>query len=199
MNTSPSQAEHPASLPRLFVAAGKPRSLFLLAGLTLLSGAAMLPALSTMANHGASWFAFELAGSVDRSREIVGGWGSAGGAAAWWLIALDTPFLIGYGLFIAGACAATAGRAQRAGRHRLQRAATAIAWFGPLAAGADLLKNVSLALILSGHEVQPWPRASALGDAITITLMAVGLIFALAGTIATRTKAGDAILGGRVK
>jgi hypothetical protein len=175
-------------LPRLFVVAGKPRSLWILAAVTLLSGAAMLPAMNTMADHGASLTAFEFAGSVSRSQEIVSGWGEAGKMAAWWQLALDMPFLISYGLFLAGACAAVAGRAERTGRFRIQRAATLVAWFGPIAAGADLLQNISLALILSGREVQPWPRISALGGRTTGILMAVGLAFALAGAIATRTK-----------
>jgi hypothetical protein len=185
---APAVAKAPRSptLPRLFVVAGRKRSLWALAALTLLSGAAMAPAIDTMATHGASLIAFESAGSVSRSSEIVSGWGEGGKSAAWWQLAFDTPLLVGYGLFLAGACAAVARRAQQAGRLQLQRAAAAIAWFGPLAAGADLLQNVSLALILSGHEVQPWPRISALGGALTTILMSLGLAFALGGTIATR-------------
>lgn len=87
-----------APLPRLFVAVGTKRGLWSLAGLTLLCGAAMLPAMRTMADHGASLIAFESAGSVSRSQEIVTEWGSAGKSAMWWQLALDTPFLIGYGL-----------------------------------------------------------------------------------------------------
>jgi len=175
-------------MPRLLLVAGKPRSLWLLAAMTLVAGAAMLPAMSTMAAHGASLTAFEFAGSVSRSGEIVSGWGEAGKAAAWWQLALDTPFLVGYGLFLAGACAAVAGRAARIGRPGLERAATIVAWLGPLAAAADLLQNFSLALILSGHGAQPWPRASAICGAVTLTLMAVGLAFALTATIATRSR-----------
>jgi hypothetical protein len=145
------------SMPRLFVWAGGRRALWALAAITLISGAAMLPAMSTMSDHGASLIAFESAGSVARSQEIVSEWGGPGKTAAWWQLALDTPFLIGYGLFMAGACAAVARRAARVGKARLARAAALIAWCGPAAAGADFLQNVSLALILSGHVVQPWP------------------------------------------
>ena len=173
-------------MPRLFVWAGKPRSLWILAALTLLSGAAMLPAMITMADHGASLIAFENAGTVARSQEILTGWGEAGKAAAWWQLVLDLPFLVGYGLFAAGACAAVARRAARVGKPRLRKAATVLAWCGPAAAAADMLQNVSLALILAGHVAQPWSRIAAIAGPAVNGLMAIALIFALAGTAATR-------------
>ena len=107
-----------SGLPPLFVWAGRPRSLWILAALTLLSGAAMLPAMIAMADHGASLIAFEDAGTVARSQEILAEWGAAGKTAAWWQLVLDLPFLVGYGLFAAGACAAVARRAARVGKPR---------------------------------------------------------------------------------
>lgn len=175
-------------MPRLFIWAGRPRVLWALAALALICGAAMLPAMSTMAGHGASLIAFESAGSVARSEEILAGWGDPGKTAAWWQLAFDTPFLVGYGLFAAGACAAVARRAAGVGKPRLVRAAALVAWCGPLAAGADFLQNVSLALILSGRVAQPWPRIAAICGPATTTLMAVALLFALAGAIATRER-----------
>jgi hypothetical protein len=159
-----------------------------LGALALLCGAAMLPALGTMADHGASVIAFESAGSVARSREIVTEWGSAGKTAMWWQLALDTPFLIAYGLFLAGACAAVARRAHACGRPCLERAAAVIAWFGPIAALADFSQNVSLALVLAGHLAQPWPRISAVAGLITTTLAAAAGLFALGGAFATRRR-----------
>jgi len=173
-------------MPRLFVRAGRPRALWALAALTLISGAAMLPAMSTMSDHGASLIAFEGAASVARSQEILTEWGDPGKTAAWWQLALDLPFLIGYGLFAAGACAAVARRAAKVGKPRLQRLATLLAWCGPVAAAADLLQNVSLALVLAGQVTQPWPRIAAICGPVTTTLMIVALAFALIGTLATR-------------
>jgi hypothetical protein len=178
-----------APLPRLFVAAGTKRGLWGLAALTLLCGAAMLPAMRTMADHGASLIAFESAGSVPRSQEIVTEWGSADKTAMWWQLALDTPFLIGYGLFLAGACAAVARRARSVGRLRLERAATVVAWFGPIAAAADFSQNVSLALVLRGHVAQPWPRISAVAGPTTTTLALAAALFALVGAFVTRGQA----------
>lgn len=176
----------PKSLPGLFTIAARPRSLVLLAAVTLLSGAVMLPAMATMSDHGAALFAFESAGDATRSAEILTGWGEAGEAAMWWQLALDLPFLVGYGLFAAGACAAVAIRAERVGRPRLRRAAVAFAWLGPLAAAADLLQDLALALVLSGHVTQPWPRIGDLAGRPVGVLMGVSLVFALAGTLATR-------------
>jgi hypothetical protein len=175
-----------AAVPRFFAALADRRRLLALAAVALLSGAAMLPAMRTMSDHGESLFAFEGAGSVERSEEIVAAWGEPGKRAAWWQLALDTPFLIAYGLFGAGACAAVASRAAGAGKTRLRQAAELLIWFGPLAAAADLLQNVSLAMILRGHVVQPWPRISAVCGSATTILMVMALVFALAGWFVTR-------------
>ena len=177
-----------APLPHLFVVAGTRRALFGLGALALLCGAAMLPAMRTMGDHGASLLAFESAGSVARSQEIVTEWGWSGKTAMWWQLALDTPFLIAYGLFLAGACAAVARRAHACGRPRLERVAAAIAWFGPVAALVDFSQNVSLALVLTGHVAQPWPRISAVAGSMTTTLAAVAALFALGGALATRRR-----------
>lgn len=172
-------------VPAFFLALSTPRRLLALAAITLLAGAAMLPAMKTMGDHGYSIIAFEKAGSVERSAEIVDTWGDAGKRAAWWQLAFDTPFLIGYGLFAAGACAAIARRAQVADKPRLWRAATVLVWFGPVAAAADFAQNVALALILSGHIAQPWPRISALAATLTMILEDSALLFALIGWFAT--------------
>lgn len=178
----------PQRLPRLFVRVADKRWMFALAALTLLSGAAMLPAMSTMADHGASLVAFENAGSVERSVEIVSEWGTSGKTAMWWQLALDVPFVVGFGLFIAGACANVCRRAAAQGRHRLAQAAAAIAWCGPLAAGIDLLQDIALAIVLAGHADQPWPRLAALTGRPISVLVAGGLIFALLGTVLTRSR-----------
>jgi hypothetical protein len=174
-----------ARVPAFFLALSAPRRLLALGVLTLVAGAAMLPAMKTMADHGHSIVAFEYAGSVERSVEILDAWGDAGKSAAWWQLAFDMPFLVGYGLFAAGACAAVARRASAAGKERLVRAASVLVWFGPLAAVADFAQNVSLALVLSGHVTQPWPRISALAAPTTLALEGVALAFALCGWLAT--------------
>jgi hypothetical protein len=183
-------------VPAFFLALSTPRRLIAIAAITLISGVAMLPAMRTMSDHGYSLLAFEKAGSVERSTEIVEAWGEAGKRAAWWQLALDTPFLIGYGLFGAGACAAVARRAGGVGRTRLRRAAMVVVWFGPLAAVADLMQNVSLALILSGHIDSPWPQISAADGTLTLLLMGAALLFALLGWFATRGRSESGLAEG---
>jgi hypothetical protein len=188
-SSSAADGSGPLRLPRLFVWARRPRVLCAFGALALASGAAMLPAMATMSHHGASLLSFEYAGSVARSSQIVTGWGHAGRAAAWWQLALDEPFLIGYGLFLAGACAAVAKRARATGHARLARAGIAFAWCGPLAAGSDLIQNIALALVLTGHHTQPWPRISAVCGAITLSLATIAALFSAIGLFATRQHA----------
>jgi hypothetical protein len=162
------------------------RGLLVLALAALACGIAMLPAMATMGDHGHSVIAFESAGSVGRSREIVEDWGDAGKSAMWWQLAIDTPFLLAYGLLLAGCCAAVLRRARGQGRQRLAAAAAAFAWFGPLAAAADLAQNISLALVLGGHVAQPWPAISAVAAPTTSALAQAAALFALGGYQATR-------------
>jgi hypothetical protein len=178
-----------SSPPRLFVLASRPRALCALAGVIVVFGAAMLPAIVAMADHGASVVEWESAGSVARMQEILEQWGAAGEAAAWWQLALDVPFVIGFGLFFAGACTAVSRRAGETGSPRLQRIAAAGAWLGPLAAVADLLQDISLALILGGQVTEPWPQISALTGPFITACIAIAALLAVAGAVATRKPA----------
>jgi hypothetical protein len=175
-----------ARLPRLFVAVSSGRRLLALAAITLASGAAMLPAIWTMADHGASLTDFESCATVARADEILDGWGDPGKTAMWWQLGLDIPFVIGFGLFFAGACAAVARRAAEASMPRLERAACFAVWLGPIAALADLVQDLSSAMILAGGVEQPWPRLSALAIGLVGPLLAATALFAAAGYLATR-------------
>jgi len=147
----------------------------------------MLPAIAAMADHGATVIDFESARTVARSQAILGEWGGAGERAMWWQLALDTPFAVCYGLLFAGGCAAVAGRANRLGKPKLERAAVVFAWLGGLAAIADLAQNISLAIVLAEPVTQPWPTISAFAAPTTTVLGATSVVFALAGALATRS------------
>jgi hypothetical protein len=172
--------------PRLFVVAARPRVLAILAGVIVVFGIAMVPAIVTMADHGASVVEWESASSVERMQEILAEWGEAGERAGWWQLVLDVPFVLGFGLFFAGACTAVARRAEERDRPGLRRAAVAGAWLGPVGAAADLLQDVSLALVLSGQVAQPWLRIAALTGPLITACIALAAVVALGGWLLTR-------------
>lgn len=178
-------------LPRLFLVAGSRRALIALGVLALAFGVAMLPAMATMTRHGASVIEFESASTVAESQGILDRWGGAGERAMWWQLLLDTPFVVCYGLLLAGGCAAVARRAHRAGRPRLERVGVTFAWLGAMAALADLAQNASLAVVLADPVSQPWPTISSLALPLTLALGAGSALFAIGGAIALR-KAGPA-------
>lgn len=175
--------------PRLFLAAGTRRGLLWLAALCAVAGALMLPAMATMSDHGASLTAFESCGTVARAQEILDGWGDPGKAAMWWQLGLDVPFILGFGLFFAGACAAIWRRAAAASMPRLERAALFAVWLGPLAALADLTQDLSSAAMLAGQVAQPWPRLSSVAISLVLPLLAAAAVFSLGGLLATRGRA----------
>ena len=173
-------------MPSIFLLASARRSLLVLACLAAVSGLAMLPAMSTMARHGATLLEFESAGDVATSQAILGYWGSAGKDAMWWQLALDLPFIAGYSFLLAGGCAVVVRRAGATGRPRLARAGLVVAWFGPIAGAADLLQNLALALVLGGAKGQPWPRISAVAGTLTTVLAILAALFAVGGCLWTR-------------
>ena len=142
--------------------------------------------MATMGAHGASLIAFESAGSVARSNEILNEWGDAGQdgdvVAAGPRHALPDRLRPLPRRRLRGRRPASSGN----GRRRLATTAAAIAWLGPVAAAADFLQNVSLALVLAGHVAQPWPRISAVAGSVTTSLAAIAAVFALGGMLATR-------------
>lgn len=176
------------SAPRAFEALASRRALIALGVSTALLGAAMVPAMRVMEDHGASLISFEAAGSLARSARVLADWGEAGKAAAWWQLGLDTLFLLSYGALLAGGCAAVAKRARAASRFRLQRLAEVAWWFGPIAATADLAQNVSLALLLAGHLGQPWPRISAVAVGVTLCFVAAAMVLIIFGVLATSAR-----------
>lgn len=177
--------------PRLFRRVSTRRPLLVLLLVTAVSGLAMVPAMATMGDTGESLTAFETCGTVERAEEILDAWGDSGRRAMWWQLALDIPFVIGFGLFFAGACTAVARRASEASMPRLARAAALAAWLGPIAACADLVQDLCSAMILAGAVEQPWPRLSAISIRLVLPLLALAALVALGGFLATlrRTKA----------
>ena len=179
-------------LSRLF---DRPRAGLLLLALLVASlavGALALPSLGTISDRGAGIIEFELAASSSDAREIVTGWGEEGRSAARESLILDYPYLVLYGLLFAGACAVVARRAERAGKPRLARLGTLLAWGALAGAAADALENVALLIVASEHTSQPWPALAASFAVIKFTLTIAALVYAIVGFLLTLRAAARA-------
>ena len=161
---------------RVVRAISSQRGLAALAALTLITFFAQLPATDTMSEHGATITEFEFAGTTAKAEQIVDGFGDEGKRAAWTQLAIDMPFLVAYGLLIAGCCLAAADRLARLGRNALARGLKWLAWCGPLAALCDTVQNAALAFILAGHAGQPAPRLAQVFGYATLSFAAIGIV-----------------------
>jgi hypothetical protein len=123
---------------------------------------------------------FELAGSTERSRQIMSTWGTEGQSAARMSLLLDYLFPATYAPLQALACTASADGFQKRGRRALASVGGPIAWGQLAAALFDYLENTALLLILagrSGHLPRLARRAAVTKFALTYT----GLGFILLG------------------
>ena len=138
-----------------------------------------------MEDHGVGIIELEFTGTSDKAEQHHDDLGPDGRSAARTSLLLDYPFLIAYGLFLAGACVAVADRARRAGHARLAALGAPLAWGALGAAVCDAIENAMLLLVLDGHTGQPWP-ALAFGFAtVKFTLAAGALLYAVGGWVAT--------------
>ena len=162
------------------------RWLWAFAAGTLIFGLAQLPAIGEMTDRGAGIIEFELAATASRAQEIVSGWGEEGRSAARQSLLLDYPYLIFYGLFLAGACAAVADRAAQRGKAGLARFGRPMALAALGAAGADAIENAALLVVAGQNTDQPWPAIAALFAVIKFALAIAATLYALAGFALTR-------------
>jgi hypothetical protein len=177
------------ALTRLFAAPRRRRLLWLLLAGTIVFGVAALPSLGTMQDNGVGILELEFVRSTERADEFTAELGSEGRSAARTSLLLDYPYLLCYGLFLAGACVAVAARAERLGKRSLASAGTLIAWGGLGAAAMDAIENGALLLILDGQTGQPLPAIASGCAAVKFALAGTALIYALIGWAATRKAA----------
>jgi hypothetical protein len=152
----------------------------------LVFGAAELPVLGKMSEHGTGVLGFEFAATPDRLREILTRWGSAGHTAAQQHVFIDLGFILGYGLLLIGLCGRLSERLRHQGHPRAATQAALLAWGALVAAVANALQKVVLWLELHGHVTQPLPALAAVGGALTFILGISAAVFAVAGGIAVR-------------
>ena len=128
---------------------------------------------------------FELAGSVDRTNEILATWRSAGVIDEAKAIQIfDVVYPLIYTAAIAGACIAAAGAWRRAGRPGLARAGAAMAWVAFSAAIFDYIENVGLAVALWDEPASPWPEIAFVAAVLKFTASYLALLYALTGIAA---------------
>jgi hypothetical protein len=163
-------------------------ALWLLAALTLAFGAAQLPSIGTMQDHGTGVVEFELMRTTARTAEVLADLGSEGRDAARTQLLLDYPYLISYGLFLSLACTAIAARARERGKARWLRVGELLAWGALGAALFDALENAALLAVLGGHADQPYPAIAYTAALGKFGLSIAAGAYALAGWVALRRR-----------
>lgn len=138
-----------------------------------------------MEDHGVGIIELEFTGTAAKAEQHYEDLGPDGRSAARTSLLLDYPYLVAYGLFLAGACVAVADRARAAGRPRLAALGTPVAWGALGAAASDAIENAMLLLILGGHTDQPWPALAFGFAAVKFALVAIALLYAVVGWIVT--------------
>ena len=145
---------------------------------------------------GESIIDFELAGSVERTEEILATWRAEGvldDAKAIQIFDIIYPLV--YAAALAGGCIAAAGAWQRAGRPRLAAAGIAMAWVALAAAGFDYVENLGLAISLWGHPASPWPQLAFGAALLKFAGIYSALLYALAGMVGALMARGRASYG----
>jgi hypothetical protein len=134
---------------------------------------------------GESIIDFELAGSVERTEEILATWRAEGvldDAKAIQVFDLIYPLI--YAAALAGGCIASAGAWERAGRARFAAAGIAMAWVAFAAAGFDYVENLGLGISLWGDPASPWPQLAFAAAVLKFAAIYSALLYALTGMIA---------------
>jgi hypothetical protein len=171
---------------RRFQERGGRRLLWVCAVGVLVFGVAELPALARMSSHGTSVLGFELAGSTQRLREILGRWGATGHGAAGEHVLIDLGFIVCYGALLFGACSRLASGFGESTQPKAAAMAVVMAWAGLTAAVINLAQKILLWLELHGHIAQPLPGLAAVCGVLTIALGLSAALFALGGALALR-------------
>jgi hypothetical protein len=169
----------------LFGEGRRRRALWALALLTLAFGVAALPSLDTMDEHGVGIIELEFVGTSEKAQELYTDLGAEGRDAARTSLYLDYPYLVCYGLFLAGACTAVSTRARALGWARAAGAGALLAWGSLLAAGFDALENAALLLVLGDHTGQPWPAIATASASAKFALAIAASLYVLGGIVAT--------------
>ena len=171
----------------------------LLAGLLFVALAVIDGRIS--AEGGPGIVGLEVAGTAERSAEILADWGESGRSAARVSLWLDFPFMLAYAVFLGAACTTMGRRLRRrsAAGGSIGRLAGHLAgpgaWLGwafILAALLDLIENIALLRVID-FALVPWSRVAQLMASPKLAIFGAGLFYLLVGLLLTArwTRARD--------
>ncbi len=132
---------------------------------------------------------FELAATAERSQAIVDSWDAQARQSAAFGLGLDYLFMPAYALSIALATLLAGGKHGGVWR----QVGNWLGWGQFVAAISDGLENFALWKILLGPVAEPWPAIAALAAILKFSLIALGLLFALAGWLIPKKQSPPAV------
>jgi len=140
---------------------------------------------------GESIIDLELAGSVERTEEILATWRAEGVLdEAKAIQVFDLLYPLVYATALAGGCIAASRGWQRAGRSRLATAGIAMAWVAFGAAGFDYVENLGLGISLWGDPASPWPQVALVAALLKFAAIYSALLYALSGIVGSLVARG---------
>jgi hypothetical protein len=135
---------------------------------------------------GESIIDFELAGSVERTNEILETWRAEGVIdEAKTIQIVDLAYPLIYAAALAGGCLAAAGAWGRAGWPRAGSLGIAMAWVALIAAGFDYLENLGLGISLWDAPAAPWPQVALIAAVGKFAGIFASLLYAVSGVAAS--------------
>lgn len=147
-------------------------------------GALGLPAMGQMGTR-VSIFDLQFMRTSANAVEKVALLGPSGVDAAQMTHYLDLLYLFTYAVALSAACVVVAARAADRGRTQLAALGPRIAWLAVAAAALDAVEDVAILLVLDGQTGQPWPAIAFGSSVVKFALLAVVIVYLIAGLVAT--------------
>ena len=123
---------------------------------------------------------FELAGTVEKARQMVASWDTHTQLIAAFGLGFDYLFMAVYSATIGLACIWSADMLRQR-KWPLASLGAPLAWGLGLAALFDAFENIGLLVILFGTIASPWPQIAAVCAVLKFALIFLGLIYAFYG------------------
>jgi hypothetical protein len=148
-------------------------------------GALAAPSLGKIGQRGVTILDLESMRTSTKAAELIARLGSGGVDDARMATYLDFPLLVLYGVALSAACIVVAARAADRGSARLAAAGRSIAWLALIAAACDAVEDVAILVVLGGNVDQPWPAIASVFAAVKFGLLAVVIVYLVAGLALT--------------